>query len=186
MLELNNELFPLLQTERLVLRELREADVDEIFFLRSDAQVLKYLDRKPAASKEEAFNWIRLVNTAQKENNSLQWAICLKDNPQLIGTFCFWNVQKEHYRAEIGYSLHPQWQGKGIMSEAMKIALDYGFKEIKFHYLEANVNPNNTASINVLQRHKFVKEAHFRENYYYEGKFLDSAIYSLLASVHLK
>ena len=186
MLELNNELFPLLQTERLVLRELREADVDEIFFLRADAQVLKYLDRKPAASKEEALNWIRLVNTAQKENNSLQWAICLKDNPQLIGTFCFWNVQKEHYRAEIGYSLHPQWQGKGIMSEAMKIALDYGFKEIKFHSLEANVNPNNTASINVLQRHKFVKEAHFRENYFYEGKFLDSAIYSLLASVHLK
>lgn len=186
MLEINNELFPLLQTERIVLRELSETDVDEIFFLRSDAQVLKYLDREPAASKEKALSWIRLVNTAQKENNSLQWAICLKDNPQLIGTFCFWNVQKEHYRAEIGYSLHPQWQGKGIMSEAMKLALDYGFKEIKFHSLEANVNPNNTASINVLLRHKFVKEAHFRENYYYEGKFLDSAIYSLLASVHLK
>lgn len=186
MLEVNFESFPELHSDRLLLRQLNESDVNEIFFLRSDARVLKYQDRKAAASVDEALEWITLMASIQKKKEGISWAICLKNNPQLIGTFNLWNFQKENYRAEVGYSLHPEWQGKGIMREAMKLCLDYAFKQIQLHSLEANVNPDNAASINLLQAHNFVKEAHFRENYYYDGKFLDSAIYSLLASVHLK
>ncbi|MBL0048892.1 MAG: GNAT family N-acetyltransferase [Bacteroidetes bacterium] len=178
--------FPELHTERLILRQVSESDVAEIFFLRSDERQLKYLDKKPATSTEEALTWIRMIEDLQQKEEGYMWAICLKNNPKLIGTFCFWNIQKENFRAEIGYSLHPDFQGKGIMDETIKAALDFGFKQLKFHSVEANVNPANEKSIQLLQRNNFVKEAHFKENYYFDGKFIDSAIYSLLASVHLK
>ncbi|MBP6649301.1 MAG: GNAT family N-acetyltransferase, partial [Bacteroidia bacterium] len=78
--------------------------------------------------------------------------------------------------------LHPDYQKQGIMAEALLKVLDYGFKTMKLHSVEANVNPENAGSINLLEKSGFVREAYFRENYYYDGKFLDSAIYSLLTN----
>ena len=89
---------------------------------------------------------------------------------------------KEHFRAEIGYMLDPQWQGKGLMQEVMDKLLDYGFSTLGLHSVEANVNPGNIASIRLLERNNFVREAYFRENYFYDGKFLDTLIYSKLAT----
>lgn len=181
MLTLNFNPFPVLSTERLLLRNVEQKDVREVFFLRSDEKVLEYLDRPKARSMEEAYAWIQKISEIQNNNEGINWAITMKDAETLIGTICFWNITKEHYRAEIGYSLHPQWQGKGIMQEAMNEVITYGFQNMKLHSIEANVNPKNASSIRLLERNNFVKEAHFRENYYYNGKFLDSAIYSLLA-----
>jgi ribosomal-protein-alanine N-acetyltransferase len=87
---------------------------------------------------------------------------------------------KEHYRGEVGYVLLPEYQGKGIMHEALGAVIAYGFDVMKLHSIEANTNPNNTPSHKLLERHGFVREAYFKENYYYNGKFLDSAIYSLI------
>ena len=111
------------------------------------------------------------------------WGITLKESDTVIGTICYWRMQKEHYRAEIGYALHPAQQGKGMMDEALKAVLQYGFETMQLHSVEANVNPANEASRKLLERNGFVKEAHFRENYYYNGQFLDSVIYSLITPV---
>jgi RimJ/RimL family protein N-acetyltransferase len=143
---------------------------------------MKYIDRAPATSLDDAMKHINLIIDLEKNNESVEWAITFKDDKKLIGTICLWNIQKENFRAEVGYALHPDFQGKGIMHEAMRAVLDYGFRIMLLHSVEANVNPNNAASIKLLERNKFVKEAHFKENYYYDGKFLDSAIYSLLAA----
>jgi [ribosomal protein S5]-alanine N-acetyltransferase len=183
-LQLDFKSFPELHTERLLLRKISVFDVKEIFFLRSDAQMMKYIDKAPAKDESEALKWIEMIHSLQASSESLTWALSLKNQAQLIGTFCFWNIQKEHYRTEIGYNLHPAFQGKGIMREAAQAALDYGFTTIGFHSVEANVNPENDSSIALLERLRFTKEAHFKENYFYNGKFLDSAIYSLLDSVH--
>ncbi len=91
------------------------------------------------------------------------------------------NFKKENYRAEFVYALHPDHWGKGIMNEVAEAVIDYGFKVLKLHSIEANINPENIASQKLLEKHKFVKEAYFKENFFWEGKFLDSAIYSLLA-----
>jgi ribosomal-protein-alanine N-acetyltransferase len=181
MLELNFNPFPTLSSDRLVLRETVEEDANEVFFLRSDEQVLQFLDRDPASSVNDAIQWIRMIRQGVSNNEYIAWALSLKDEKKLIGTISFWNVKKEHYRAEIGYALHPAHQGKGLMQEAMIVVLDYGFNVMKLHSVEANVNPNNAASIKLLERNNFVREAYHKENYYYNGKFLDSAIYSLLA-----
>ncbi len=53
---------------------------------------------------------------------------------------------------------------------------------MNLHSIEANVNPGNTASIKLLEKNNFTREAYFKENYFYDGKFLDTAIYSLLAT----
>jgi ribosomal-protein-alanine N-acetyltransferase len=155
--------------------------VNGIFFLRSDKNVLKYLDREPAATIEEAALWIQKINDLEKNNNAVTWAITLKPDLTLIGTICFWNITKEHYRAEIGYALNPDHQSKGIMQEAMTAVLDYGFKIMKLHSIEANVNPNNLSSIKLLERNNFIREGYFKENYFFNGKFSDSAIYSLIS-----
>ena len=180
MLLLNFTPFPFLDTARLHLRNVTPDDAREIFFLRSDERMMQYLDRAPAASLEEASQFIQQVNNLEKTNDAITWAITLKDSPKLVGTICFWNIQKQHYRAELGYALHPDHQGKGLMQEALTAVLEYGFHVLNFHSVEANVNPNNSASIRLLERNGFVREGYYRENYFFNGKFLDSAIYSLL------
>lgn len=183
MLKLNFNPFPVLSTERLVLRQMSNYDANEIFFLRSDATTMRYLDRPPAKSVQEAMQFIEMINTAVANNENINWAISLKNTHKLIGNICYWRIQKEHYRAEIGYTLHPSWQGKGIMLEALKTVVDYGLNTMKLHSVEANVNPENIASIKLLERAGFVREAYFKENFFYDGRFLDSVIYSLLAPV---
>ncbi len=184
MLQIDSSIFQELTTKRLIMSKVREEDVNEIFYQRSDETMMKYLDKKPCQTIEEALNWIRLLEDLQLQGASFSWALRLKEADKLIGTFNFWNIRKEHYRSEIGYTLHPNYQGKGLMLEALTAALDFGFSTLCFHSVEANVNPANLKSIKLLESSNFVKEAHFKENYYYDGKFLDSAIYSLLASKH--
>ena len=186
MLTTNFNPFPIINTNRLILRKIDLGDVNEIFFLRSDERVMKYIDKTPAKSLDEAMKHINLIIDLEKNNEAVEWAITLKGDTRLIGTICFWNIQKEHYRGEIGYALHPDYQGKGIMQEAVSKVLDYGFNVMKFHSVEANVNPGNAASIKLLERNKFIREAYFKENYFYDGNFLDTAIYSLLAADYEK
>jgi len=180
MLLLNFEPFPFLSTERLNLRRISDEDENEIFFLRSDKEMMQFLDRDPVKSIEEAGQWIQMINEGVDKNESIAWAIALKTDPRLIGTISFWNIQKEHYRSEIGYALHTRFQGRGLMQEAMTAVLDYGFNTMELHSVEANVNPGNTRSIQLLEKNDFLREAYHRENYYYNGRFLDSAIYSLI------
>lgn len=172
--------YPEIMTERLLLRQVNDKDVNEIFLLRSDERVMRYIDKAPAETLDDAYDFIRKIADLEESADAVTWAICLKGDPKLIGTIVFWNIKKEHYRAEVGYTLHPDYWGKGIMQEALQVVIDYGFKVMKLHSIEANVNPENTASIKLLERNNFVREAYFRENYYFNGKFLDTAIYSLL------
>ncbi|TAM95634.1 MAG: N-acetyltransferase [Chitinophagaceae bacterium] len=181
MLQLNFNPFPVLHTSRLLLRQLEESDVDEVFALYSNKEVMKYLDRPLTRFREEAFHFIQKILNQIKSNESILWAITQPTDFKLIGTICFWHIQTENYRAEIGYVLHPDYQHKGIMREAITVVLDYGFNIMRLHSVEANVNPANAASIRLLEKNNFVREGYFKENYFFNNQFLDSAIYSLLA-----
>jgi ribosomal-protein-alanine N-acetyltransferase len=180
MLQINFNPFPVLETERLVLRRWRDTDAEELLFLRSDERVMQYIDRPRMNNTAEVLEFIARIQRLDTENEGINWAITLKDADTMIGTICLFNFAKEHYRGELGYLLHPQHHGKGIMQEAVASVLDYGFKHLQLHTVEANVNPDNEASIKVLERNKFVREAYFKENYFYNGKFMDSAVYSLI------
>ena len=186
MLNINFNPFPEITTDRLLLRAVSKSDVKEIFFLRSDKRVMKYIDKTPAETLDDADEFITKITELEKNNEVITWAIVLKGDSKLIGTICFWNIQKEHYRAEIGYVLHPDYWGKGIMQEALLEIFSYGFNVMKLHSIEANVNPDNSASVKLLEKNNFSREAYFKENYFYDGKFLDTAIYSLLTNEYKK
>lgn len=181
MLQLNFTPFPELRTDRLLLRKLGATDVNEIFVLRSNEDVLRYLGKEPIKTTKEAMEFIDSVNKNIAENESVLWGITLQNDPFIvIGTICLWNLQKEHFRGEIGYVLHPGHWRKGIMKEAINCVCDYGFEKLGLHRIEALLSPENIASSSVLGRTGFVKEAHLRENLYFKGKFSDTVIYSKL------
>jgi ribosomal-protein-alanine N-acetyltransferase len=178
--------FPNLETERLILRRIRKNDVNELFFLRSDKEVLTYLDKEPAKDAFEVSAFIEKLYELERSSSAINWAITFKENEKMIGTICIWNISNEHHRGELGYVLHPDHQCRGIMNEALKSVIEYGFQKINLHSMEANVNPYNAASIRLLEKNNFIREAYFRENFLFRSKFIDTAIYSLIVSEYLK
>jgi ribosomal-protein-alanine N-acetyltransferase len=180
MLTINFDPFPVLFTERLLLRQISHDDANEIFVLRSDKRVMQYIARPLAKTVEDAHELIEKNISLVKNNEAILWAITLKDVPALIGTICYWNIEPENYRAELGYMLHPDYQGKGIMQETLTAVLDYGFRKLALHSIVAIVDPENAASIKLLERNNFEREGYFKESCFFDGKFLDSVFYSIL------
>lgn len=180
MLTINFTLFPNLETERLVLRRVNKNDANEIFALRSNPETMKYIPRPLAKSIDDALEHIALIDAKIESNEGINWAITYKDNPKLIGIIGHYRIKPEHFRAEVGYMLLPEYHGKGIISEAIKEVVNYGFNEMKLHSIEAIIDPENFGSARVLEKNNFVKEAHLKENEFYEGRFLDTVIYSIL------
>jgi len=180
MIDINFTPFPNLETERLQLRRVVNDDVNEIFALRSDKETMKYIPRPLVKTKEDALEHIALIDSKIDNNEGINWAITLKNDPKLIGLIGHYRIKPEHYRAEIGYMLLPEYHGKGIITEAIKETVKYGFEIMKLHSIEAVIDPKNLASEKVLQKSGFVKEAHLKENECFEGRFLDTVIYSIL------
>ena len=173
--------FPELKTERLLLRRITMEDAAEIFFLRSDEAVMKFIGREPAKTIKEAEDFISQINHGIDANELIMWAIALKEDPgQLIGNICLWKIRKEHYRAETGFVLHPLYWRKGIMKEALLKVIEYGFETMKLHSIDAQITPGNIASAAVLESTGFVQEAYFKEDYFCQGRFYDTAVYSRL------
>lgn len=183
-LKLDFNTFPVLETKRLVLKQMDLSCLDDFYLLRIDPVLMAALDKNLAASKDEVGDLLKTWESAYKRREALDWAIYYKDQSQLIGTIGFHKIDAYHHRAEIGYVLVTSEQGKGVMSEAMKSVLDYGFKQLNLHSVEANINKINNASRNLLEKFGFVKEAHFKENFYFNGTYLDSVIYSLINPAH--
>jgi|SRR5215217_2716349 len=180
MLTLNFAPFPELETDRLRLRKLKPEDAPALFVLRSDPEIMKYIPRPLAVSVDDVTSLIDMINGLLDKNESISWAIALKDTDQIIGTIGFVRLSKENHRGEVGYMLSKDFQGKGFVVEALKAIIDFGFSQLKFHTIFAIVDPENIASVKLLERNEFVKEAHFREDCYYDGRFLDSVHYSLM------
>ena len=143
--------FPILTTERLTLRQLVINDEQEIFTLRSDSEINKYLDRQISNTIDDARNFI---NTIIK-NDSSYWAITLSDKNILVGTICLFGFSDENYKCEIGYELLTNFQRQGIMKEAVEKVIDYAFNTIKLNKIEAFLHKDNLSSIKLLEKFSF-------------------------------
>ena len=147
--------FPVLSTSRLTLRQLTFEDENEIFAIRSNEEIAKYIGRSLYTNQIEARNFINKINSAVDKNESVYWVIAFKDDPKIIGTICLWNFSDDKFTAEVGFELLPDYQGKGIMSEALESVLNYGFNTIKLKSIEGEVDPYNEKSINLMKRYGF-------------------------------
>jgi [ribosomal protein S5]-alanine N-acetyltransferase len=152
--------FPAIKTQRLLLRQLMPNDRDAIFFLRSDDAVNQYIGRPRPKDMAEADAFIAKISKGIADGQSLYWAIAMPTTPALIGTICLWNFSEDGSMAEIGYELHPNYQGKGIMQEAVRAVLGYAFDQLRFQTIEAYTNLHNKPSIQLLVKNGFVHNPH--------------------------
>lgn len=148
--------FPILTTERLVLRKLSLNDEQAIFTLRTDIEVNKYLDRPICNSVDDARKFIQTVNTNIDNNKAFYWAITLANNNVLVGTICLFGFSEEHKNCEIGYELLPNYQSQGIMTEAVEKVMDYALNTLQVQKIEAFVHQNNQPSIKLLEKFSFI------------------------------
>jgi len=158
--------FPKLETERLLLTEFEKTDAEELFKMRSDDRVQKYLDRDPHKTVEESRLMIEGMIVSYISKEGINWIIRKKDNCDVIGYIGYWRMIRNNVRAEIGYAMKPEYWGKGYMQEALIKIIDFGFNEFCLHSIEANVNPDNASSIKLLEKCGFKKEAYFKEDYF--------------------
>jgi len=172
--------FPELKSERLLFRKIVIGDAKDLFLIRSNDDVMRFMDVVRFESIVDAEKLIHSVKESYKKETGINWAIVEKHSNSFVGYFGFFRIIPEHCRAEIGYALKPEYWGKGYMYETINRMVRFGFKNMKLHSIEANVNPKNERSKKVLEKIGFKKEAYFRENYLFDNKFLDSIIYSLL------
>jgi ribosomal-protein-alanine N-acetyltransferase len=144
--------FPVLTTERFILRQLSDSDGQEVFLLRSDAAINKYLGRQPSKTLEEALGFIEKIRI----NSLSYWAIVPKGNEKLVGTICLFDVSEELKRCEIGYELLSEFQGKGFMREAAKKIIEYSIQTLGLETIDAYTHKDNQSSTSLLKELKFI------------------------------
>ena len=176
------ETFPELESERLIFRAYRKDDAKILFSIRSHKDVSKYMDCAIPKNITDTAHRIEGYTKSFQDKSGITWVIIEKSTNTQIGDFGIWRIDQQNSRGEIGYVLHPDSWGKGYMTEALSTIIRFGFDNINLHSYEANVNTENSNSKALLLKFGFKLEARFRENFYYDGQFLDSEIYCLLKS----
>src|SRR6187402_1554593 len=174
--------FPNLETERLTLRRVTAADTDAVFIMRSDPDVMRYIPRPMAETKEDALAVINMVEDFLEKNEKINWAIEWKESKQMVGMIGYVNLKPDHARAEIRYSLARTWHRKGIMYEALLCVMKYGFEQMQLHSIEAIIDAENVASGKLLEAAGFRQEAHFIEDFCFKGVYRNSIHYGMLCS----
>lgn len=177
--------FPVLETQRLYLREFKPSDAPAIFemFVRPDLN--RWLEHEPMVGMEEAERrvWAR-IGLYQK-GLGCRWAITLKDQPEkVIGSCGYFSVRVGTHTYELGYELHPNYWRQGMMTEALTAVLDASFPPgaiYPVHRLEALVAPGNQASIQILTKLGFNLECIRREFGYWKGKHQDVIVFVMLS-----
>lgn len=149
--------FPILSTERLTLRQLTLDDQENIFTLRSDAAINKYLGREPGKTIEDAINFINKINDNIQLHHSIYWVITLKETKAFVGTICLFNFSDEENKCETGYELLTNFQGQGIMTEAAGRVIKYAFQTLAVEKIEAFTHKDNSNSTKLLKKLDFIK-----------------------------
>ncbi len=175
-----SRLFPRLETERLVLRQIVPADAEDLFHIFSDEETMRYWNCRPYTSVGQARRLIDGMAEVTRRGAGIHWSIALRDDERLIGKCGYNEWRKAHRRGDISYIVARKHWGQGIVSEALSAMLEYGFDHMNLHSVEAGVTPGNDASTRMLQKLGFRLEGHLRENFLTEYGFVDSLVYSLL------
>jgi ribosomal-protein-alanine N-acetyltransferase len=178
--------FPVIRTQRLVLRQMVLSDADAVFAFKSDPEVTAMYGQEPHGTVEQTKGWIESNMLGFTQRASYMWSITLQGSDTVIGGCCFWNIDQGSMHAEIGYELGKDHWGKGFAREALEGLLDYGFGDLGFHRVEACPLSRNERSIRLLKSLGFRFEGTFTERILYEGKYLDQMNFALLSRDWLK
>lgn len=173
---------PILTTARLTLRPMTMMDATDLFAVFSDPAVVRYWSAEPWTSIAFAESAIARALDAYRDQSEVRFGIELAETGALIGTVNLHHFFPQNRRCELGYALGSPYWGKGYATEALEVALDYGFHELRLNRVEADIDPRNGASAAVLERMGFRKEGYMPERWFVHGQMADTVNYGLLRS----
>jgi len=171
--------FPELKTERLQLIQITQSHLEDYYQLFSDERVARYYNILPFSEQKDAQKYIDWFESRFNEGLGIRWGIALKGEKNIIGTLGF-NNYKENHRANIGYDLRFDFWNKGLMTEALRAVIAFGFNELGINRMEAEVMMGNAASERVLGKLGFKREGALREWMYWNDRYYDMIMFSLL------
>lgn len=164
MLILHFDPFPTLVTQRFILRAPVLSDDEAVAVLRSDPLVNRYLHRDAAITVADARKFIEKIQGYISANESFYWIITTKEDDQLVGSVCYWNIEPALDRAEIGYELQSAFFGKGIMQEVLPEVIRFGFEQVQLQKITAFPLTENERSVKLLERFHFTLDQGLRES----------------------
>jgi len=173
---------PALCTPRLIMRALRQSDAPAVFKLYSDPETVRYWGNDLITETGEAEELVRINLEWVAAGDCYYWAIEHRASGEVIGTCTIFKIDERNRRAEIGYILNRSFWRQGLMTEAIIALIEFSFDMLDLHRLEADTDPNNTASNRLLEKFGFKREGYFRERWWVHGQWLDSDMWGLLKS----
>jgi len=169
-----------LQTKRLRLRPLALSDAEAMHEIYADPETLCYWSCKPARTMDDTRGLVQKDLDAAARGQGLFWAVSRARRPECIGKCVLFQIDETNQRAEVGFLLNRRYWRSGLMREAMSAVIDHAFGELGLHRLEADTDPQNAASLGLLERLGFKQEGLFRERWLVNGKRADSVMLGLL------
>lgn len=170
--------FPVLETERLLLREMKKEDLQDVYDYASDPELTTFLTwetHKTLADTETFLDFL----FAQYKKGTGSWAIVWKEGNRVIGTIdLLWN--QKHHSAELAYVLSREYWRRGIGAEAVKAVLCFGFEELELKRIYARCHPDNIASYKLMEKSGMTYEGSLRKSIHRKGKQEDLKMYSIL------
>ncbi|MGG0824105.1 GNAT family protein [Paenibacillus turicensis] len=178
--------FPMLHTERCILRKATDEDHVLLLELYGNPKVVEFLPLDIFTSIEDAEGEISWYRSIFKNKTGLRWIIEDRDSGRAIGTCGFLGYESEHFRAELGYDLLEDYWGKGLMKEVIQEVATFGFEQIGLNKIEAKVTPENMASQRLLEKLGFSREGLLRQHEFEKGSFVDILVLSKLRAEHIR
>ena len=169
----------LINTERLLLREINEGDLKNVFLGLSNDEVTKYY-AVSFKSPEETKTQMEWYKNLRREKTGIWWAICSKENQTFYGAIGYNDLDAEHQKAEIGFWILPKFWRQGFIKEALLPIIRYGFEKLKLHRIEAYVESENENSARALKSLSFNYEGCLRDCELKDGRFISLDVYAII------
>jgi [ribosomal protein S5]-alanine N-acetyltransferase len=169
-------------TPRLEIRIVEHTDVPALMAVMQSETVCRYLPYDAWKSMDDGDAWFARMHKRHEEQAGIIFVLAERETRRAIGTLLFFNFNEPSARAEVGYTLGEAHWGKGLMREALDGWLRCGFETLGLRRIEAEIDPRNVASRNVLHRIGFVTEGLLRQRWLTKGELSDSELLGLLQS----
>jgi ribosomal-protein-alanine N-acetyltransferase len=175
---------PQLPTERLLLRRMRLDDAADMFDYASDAEVTKTLTWDTHLSIDDSLAFLRQMIAGYERGEQASWGIEHKADRKFIGTIGFARPREGGYVAEVGYALSRRYWGQGLMTEALRAVIDFGFRHMELRRIDCVCRVDNIGSYRVMEKSGMQFEGALREAKYSKGRLETVRLYAILRSEH--
>ncbi len=171
---------PTLETPRLRIRRLTMQDAADIYRYSRDAEVARHVLWDAHRTIGDSRAYLRYMLRRYRQHDPASWGIEWKETGRVIGTIGFMWIQNDNSAAEVGYSLARDFWNRGIMTEALKAVIDYGFGRLNLNRIEAQHETTNPASGAVMRKCGMAREGTLRQRLYNKGRYVDVDLYAIL------